>query len=110
MVPKPSPAEVRINVSLTDIPLVDALKHVTDLAGVKFSVSPYAVIVGLDYGKTDVLVARNGGYVPLPFPLQTPRRVPGHRNAISTGSLCGSPAPSRLIVTILRIKLISWIC
>ena len=40
-----NPGEVRITVSLTNIPLLEALKYVTGLANLKFKVEPYAVSI-----------------------------------------------------------------
>ena len=53
-----SPADVRITVSLTNIPLVEALKYVTGLANLKFKVEPYAVSVVPLSEPTDVLVTK----------------------------------------------------
>ncbi len=39
------PGEARITVSLTNIPLIEALKYVTALANLKFKVDPYAVTI-----------------------------------------------------------------
>jgi general secretion pathway protein D len=50
--------EARINVSLTNIPLIEALKYVTGLANLKFKVEPKVVaIVPLNI-QTDVLVTK----------------------------------------------------
>jgi general secretion pathway protein D len=51
-------ADVRITVSLTNIPLVEALKYVTGLANLKFKVEPYAVSVVPLSEPTDVLVTK----------------------------------------------------
>ena len=40
-----NPADARITVSLTNIPMIEALKYVTGLANLKFKVEPYAVSV-----------------------------------------------------------------
>lgn len=40
-----SPADARISVALTNIPLIEALKYVTSLANLKYKVEPYAVAV-----------------------------------------------------------------
>lgn len=40
-----SPADARISVQLTNIPLVEALKYVTSLANLKYKVEPYAVAI-----------------------------------------------------------------
>jgi general secretion pathway protein D len=53
-----SPADARITVSLTNIPLIEALKYVTGLAGLKFKVEPYAVSVVPVTENTDVLITK----------------------------------------------------
>lgn len=40
-----SPADARISVQLTNIPLIEALKYVTSLANLKYKVEPYAVAI-----------------------------------------------------------------
>jgi general secretion pathway protein D len=40
-----SPADARISVALTNIPLIEALKYVTSLANLKYKVEPYAVAI-----------------------------------------------------------------
>lgn len=40
-----SPADARITVQLTNIPLIEALKYVTSLANLKYKVEPYAVAI-----------------------------------------------------------------
>jgi general secretion pathway protein D len=53
-----NPADARITVSLTNIPLIEALKYVTGLANLKFKVEPYAVSVVPVTENTDVLVTK----------------------------------------------------
>ena len=53
-----SPADARITVSLTNIPLIEALKYVTGLASLKFKVEPYAVSVVPVTENTDVLITK----------------------------------------------------
>ena len=53
-----NPAETRLTVSLTNIPLGEALKYVTGLANLKFKVEPYAVSIVPLSEPTDVLVTK----------------------------------------------------
>ncbi|MEP6673383.1 MAG: Amuc_1098 family type IV pilus outer membrane protein, partial [Chthoniobacter sp.] len=53
-----NPADARITVSLTNIPLVEALKYVTGLANLKYKVEPYAVSVVPITENTDVLITK----------------------------------------------------
>jgi len=50
--------DTRITVSLTNIPLVEALKYVTGLANLKFKVEPFAVSVVPLSEPTDILVTK----------------------------------------------------
>ena len=50
--------QARITVSLTNIPLVEALRYATGLANLKFKVEPYAVVVVPQAANTDVMVTR----------------------------------------------------
>jgi autotransporter-associated beta strand protein len=56
--PAGSPTDPRITVSLTDIPLTEALRYVTGLANLKFTVEPYAVAVVPITENTDVLLTK----------------------------------------------------
>ncbi len=58
ILPSVSPTDARITVSLTNIPLVEALRYVTQLAGLKFKVEPYAVSIVPINTPTDVLVTK----------------------------------------------------
>jgi general secretion pathway protein D len=53
-----SPADTRITISLSNIPLREALKYVTNLANLKFKVEAYAVSVVPITESTDVLVTK----------------------------------------------------
>ena len=53
--PSVNPNDARITVSLTNIPLVEALRYVTGLAGLKFKVEPFAVSIVPQGTPTDVL-------------------------------------------------------
>ncbi len=56
--PLQSSADARITVSLSNIPLIEALRYVTGLANLKFNVEPYAVSVVPQSEPTDVLVTK----------------------------------------------------
>jgi general secretion pathway protein D len=58
MAPIGDAANARITVSLTNIPLGEALRYVTSLAGLKFKVEPYAVAIVPASQSIDVLVTR----------------------------------------------------
>ncbi len=51
-------ADTRITVSLSNIPLIEALKYVTGLANLKFKVEPYAVSVVPQSVNTDVMITK----------------------------------------------------
>ena len=51
-------ADVRITVSLSNIPLIEALKYVTGLANLKFKVEPYAVSVVPQSVNTDSVITK----------------------------------------------------
>jgi len=53
-----SPADARITVSLSNIPMIEALKYVTGLANLKFKVEPYAVSVVPASQNTDILITK----------------------------------------------------
>lgn len=53
-----NPTDARITVSLTNIPLLEALRYVTNLANLKFKVEPYAVFVVPQSVNTDVLLTK----------------------------------------------------
>ena len=77
--PATSPADVRITVSLTNIPLVEALKYVTGLANLKFKVEPFAVSVVPLSEPTDVLVTKEWKISPDLIP-----RTPGAGGAAAS--------------------------
>jgi general secretion pathway protein D len=52
------PGDVRITVSLTNIPLIEALRYVTSLANLKFKVEPYAVSIVPAGTSTETLLTR----------------------------------------------------
>ena len=67
-----NPADARVTVSLTNIPLIEALRYVTSLATLKFKVEPYAVFVVPASVNTDVLITKEWKVRPDLIP-----RVPG---------------------------------
>jgi len=74
-----SPADARITVSLTNIPLIEALKYVTGLANLKYKVEPYAVSVVPMTENTDVLVTKEWKIPPDLIP-----RTPGAGGAAAS--------------------------
>ena len=74
--PRPTgdPSEARITVSLTNIPLVEALKYVTGLANLKFKVEPYAVTIVPQSVNTDVLLTREWRVSPDSIPKKDGKR------------------------------------
>lgn len=54
----PSPADARITVSLTNIPLIEALRYVTSLANLKFKVQPDQVVIVEITENTEVLITK----------------------------------------------------
>jgi general secretion pathway protein D len=53
-----NPGDARITISLSNIPLIEALKYVTSLANLKFKVEPYAVAIVPAGTPTDVLIQK----------------------------------------------------
>ncbi len=53
-----NPADARITVSLSSIPMIEALKYVTGLANLKFKVEPYAVSIVPQTMNTDTVVTK----------------------------------------------------
>ena len=53
-----NPGETRITVSLSNIPLIEALKYVTGLANLKYKVEPYAVSIVPQGTDTTVLISK----------------------------------------------------
>ncbi|MDR3401366.1 MAG: type II and III secretion system protein [Chthoniobacter sp.] len=74
-----NPADARITVSLTNIPLMEALKYVTGLANLKFKVEPFAVSVVPITENTDVLITKEWKIAPDLIP-----RTPGAGGAAAS--------------------------
>lgn len=58
IVPGVDPNAARITISLNNIPLIEALKYITELAGLKFKVEPYAVYIVPQGTPTEVLLTK----------------------------------------------------
>ncbi len=58
VLPVASPADARITISLTNVPLSVALTYVTQLAGLKYKIEPYAVSIVPVGTPTDVLISK----------------------------------------------------
>ena len=63
-IPGLEPAGSRITVSLSNIPLIEALRYVTNLSNLKFKVEPYAVSVVPLSANTDVMITREWKVTP----------------------------------------------
>jgi general secretion pathway protein D len=52
-------ADTRVTLSLTNVPLIEALRYLTELAGLKFKIEPYAVsIVPITEATTDLITKK----------------------------------------------------
>jgi general secretion pathway protein D len=95
--PVVSPTEARITVSLTSIPLAEALRYVTNLAGLKYKVEQYAVSVVPLATPTDTLITKEWK-VPPGFLSQAPAATGGAPDPLTGGTATGggltSGAPS----------------
>lgn len=58
LAPDAPEAAYPITISLTDVPLRDAIRYVANAANLKFKVEPYAVVVVLQSEATDVLITK----------------------------------------------------
>lgn len=56
--PAINPADVRITLSLTNIPLLEALRYITNLASLKIKIDPYAVAIVPITENTEALVTK----------------------------------------------------
>ena len=81
-----SPADARITVSLSNIPLNEALKYVTGLANLKFKVEPFAVSIVPASQNTDILITKEWKVRPDLIP-----RTPAGGGGGGAGGL-GAPA------------------
>lgn len=66
--PAINPSEARITLSLRNIPMIEALNYIANLAGLKVKVDPYAVAIVPQSEPTDVLVTKEyrvpPGFIP----------------------------------------------
>ena len=74
-----NPADAKITVSLSNIPLGEALKYVTGLANLKYKVEPYAISVAPVTENTDVFITKEWKVPPDLFP----RKPDASGNAIA---------------------------
>ena len=52
-------ADTRVTLSLTNVPLIEALRYLTELAGLKYKIEPYAVsIVPITENTTDLVTKK----------------------------------------------------
>ncbi len=58
ILPTVNPGDARITLALTNVPLAEALKYVTQLAGLKYKVEPFAVSIVPIGTPTDVLITK----------------------------------------------------
>jgi len=91
--PLGNPGDARITVSLTNIPLIEALRYVTGLANLKFKVEPYAVSVVPLSEPTDVLVTKEWKIQPDLIP-RTPGVGGAASGSLASPSFAGSGAPA----------------
>jgi general secretion pathway protein D len=85
-------AETKVTLSLTNVPLIEALRYLTELAGLKYKIEPYAVsIVPITENTTD-LVTKKYRVPPGFIPAQT-----------TGGEITPSPGAPRAEVTESRI-------
>ena len=76
-------ADTRITLSLTNVPLIEALRYLTELAGLRYKIEPYAVsIVPITENTTDLVTKKYR--VPPGFIPAAPSG--GHGNRPVTGS------------------------
>ena len=97
-------AETRITVSLTNIPLIEALKYVTGLAGLKFKIEPHAVAVVPMAESTDVYITKEWK-IPLDLLPRTPEWGPESAKnwLIANGVTFNGPASAIYIVRSSRL-------
>ncbi len=81
--PAISAADTRITLSLNEIPLMEALRYITNLASLKIKIEPYAVSIVPLSEPTDILVTKEYR-VPPSF-------IPVSANTANSGALSGGP-------------------
>lgn len=87
--PGVNPAEIPITLSLSNVPMIEALKYITDLANLKFKIEPYAVSIVPLSEPTDILITKQYE-VPPGFISGTATPVEGETQP--TGDVAGAGA------------------
>jgi len=85
LAPSIAPSEARITLSLTNIPLAEALRYITNLAGLKVKIDPYAVTIVPLSEPTDTLITKEYK-VPPSFLGSAPEAGAGGSTALSGGA------------------------
>jgi len=78
-----SPSEARITLSLTNIPLGEALRYVANLSGLKVKIDPYAVTIAPLSEPTDTLITKEYN-IPPSFLNQSPNAIGASSSRMST--------------------------
>jgi autotransporter-associated beta strand protein len=89
-----NPAEPKITVSLTNVPLIEALKYVSGLANMKLKVEPYAVSVVPITENTDVFVTKEYKLPPNLIP-RTSTVAAGSAAAAPSGATASAGSPKK---------------
>lgn len=104
-------ADTKITLSLSNVPLIEALRYLTELAGLKYKVEPYAVSIVPITENTDELLTKEyrvpPGFIPAdsgaadatgpvagPGPDLKKDRITGSKNALEFLKSQGVPFPS----------------
>ncbi len=93
LIPAVDPNEARITIALNNVPLGEALRYVTNLAGLKFKVEQYAVSVVPLSTPIDTLVTKEWK-VPPGFLSQSPSTGPGDALLAPAAGAAGAGAAS----------------
>lgn len=83
-------ADTQITLTLSNVPLIEALRYLTELAGLKYKIEPYAVSIVPLTENTDELVTKEYRVPPGFIPAQTPgtaAATPGVPGAAQTGDM-----------------------
>ena len=110
--PSVNPNDAKITLQLTNIPLAEALRYITNLAGLKIKVDPYAVTIVPLSEVTDTLITReykvNPGFISnaagstATSSLNAPARSSGGRGGAAGGDAAGAGASIKERVTALE--------
>jgi general secretion pathway protein D len=93
-IPAVDPNEARITISLTNVPLGEALRYVTNLAGLKYKVEQYAVSVVPLSTPIDTLVTKEWK-VPPGFLSQAPSTGAGASDPLAPPGAAGAADPTK---------------